>query len=140
MARCYRLVEWSAQWLLLNYANIETACIPADKVPTNIILSPSKKMPGQYQAGLIDAWTLAAALCPESCATFWQQNRGRLKNIIQARNHSILAHGFEPVSRESWLEMRDVVEHSLMPELLPHMESVGIKEMPVQLPTEWFGT
>ena len=140
MARCYRLVEWSAQWLLLNYANIETASIPADKVPTNIILSPSKKMPGQYQAGLIDAWTLAAALCPESCATFWQQNRGRLKNIIQARNHSILAHGFEPVSRESWLEMRDLVEHSLMPELLPHMESVGIKEMPVQLPTEWFGT
>lgn len=138
MARCYRLIECSAQWLLQYYAEIETARIPADKVPTHMTLPPSNKEKGHYQAGLMDAWALVAELCPQSCAEFWQKNASRLRDIIQSRNHSILAHGFAPVSHVQWHEMADWIEHELIPVMLDHMKNVGIKQLPQQLPNDWF--
>ena len=138
MARCYRLIEWSAQWLLLHYINVDTANIPADKIPSEVTLPSSKKNSENYQAGLMDAWGLVAILCPHTCAAFWQNNSGRIRNIIQARNHSILAHGFEPVTDAHWQDMADLVEYALIPELLPHMQTLGIWQIPQQFPTEWF--
>ena len=137
IARLYRLLEWSAQWQLRAFAGIETADVPEEKIPADIKLT--KNHSGRYQVGLRNAWELAADHCGEVVRQFWDTEQKVMLNHLQARNHSILAHGFEPLSEQNWRDFSGWIEAKLLPLLLGIItdKKIRIKNIPPQLPNRY---
>ncbi len=135
VARTYRLLEWSAQWILQIRADIATNNVPEDKIPPGIELTRNRQ--GQYQAGLFNAWRMAENYGGEAVAAFWHAEEQNMLDLLKSRNHSILAHGFEPISSEHWQAFARWVSKKLLPPLLTLTaeEPYRIKRLPEQLPT-----
>lgn len=133
-SRAYRLLEWSAQWLLEQQAGIRTDNIPAEKIPDSMQLVPTST--GIFKTGLRDSWQLADYHCDDSVKTFWDQNENRMVDLLTIRNASILAHGFKPIASEEWQRIARFIEVELLPLLQQHADTVGLRKMPMQLPTE----
>ncbi|WP_022947123.1 TIGR02710 family CRISPR-associated CARF protein [Methylohalobius crimeensis] len=136
VARLYRLAEWSAQWLLREQADIHTADVPKDKIPSDITLSFNHRT-GQYQAGLFNAWDLAAHHIGGGLPEWWERNRETLLNQLMARNQSILAHGFEPLDEGAWRRFSQWIEQELIENLLLKFtgdDRYRLKRLPEQLP------
>ena len=132
IARAYRLIEWTAQWLLKVYCGIETANIDEAAIPEGMTLKPNRY--GQLQAGLFDAWQLVKHKTSGAAAQFIKAEENRLLNHLKIRNGSILAHGFEPVKAGDWQIIQTWLEQQFIPMLLAETAKTGIKELPVQLP------
>ncbi len=134
VARLYRLLEWSAQWILREEQGIDTSDVPPERIPEGIELTPNRE--GKFQAGLFQAWELAARLGGDSVRSFWETHRERMLDHIQRRNHSILAHGFEPLEEGHWRPFADWLEQTLLPLLLERSarEPYRIRNLPDQLP------
>ena len=131
VARCYRLMEWSAQWLLSIRCNMNTSDILEADIPQEI--SIEKNRDGKYQAGLFAAWQLVKHKTkPQSAAAmFINAEEKNLKNHLQCRNHSILAHGFEPITQEQWHGFNNWLTANFIPMLLTETR---VKILPPQLP------
>jgi CRISPR-associated protein (TIGR02710 family) len=135
IARLYRLVEWSAQWLLQEHTGIKTADVAEEKIPQGMALHKNRK--GQYQAGLFQAWELAAYHCGDAIGEFWEAEQRHLLDRINARNLSILAHGFQPLQKQAWLDFSDWAGNKLNPLLLSITDDkvkYRIHTLPPQLP------
>ncbi|MBE0434901.1 MAG: TIGR02710 family CRISPR-associated protein [Methylomicrobium sp.] len=135
VARVYRLIEWTAQWLLKSHCGIDTSNIAKAEIPAGMELTPNRE--GVYQAGLFQAWQLVKVKTQSAAAEFIQAEEKNLLNQIKSRNQSILAHGFEPVQQPHWLQLADWLEKHFLPMLLKESRRVGIKDMPPQLPQSY---
>lgn len=133
IARMYRLIEWTAQWLLKSQCGIDTANVAEAAIPTGITLTQNRD--GQWQAGLFAAWQLVKHKTTGEAARFIQNEENNLLNHLKIRNSSILAHGFEPVKADDWQVIQPWLEQHFLPMLLAEAAHVGIKEMPPQLPS-----
>ena len=132
-ARVYRLLEWSAQWLLRSRCGIDTGDVPPDRVPPGMALAPGDK--GRIQVGLMAAWELLAHHQPDSPAgAFFRAERNALLDWLRMRNQSILAHGFQAVADSDWRKTMDWVNARLLPMLLQETAGLRIRELPPQLP------
>lgn len=135
VARVYRLVEWSAQWLLRTRCGIATNDIPPERVPPGMALTPNSK--GRIQAGLMAAWELLAHHQPDSPAgALFRAEQKALLDWLKTRNDSILAHGFRPVAETDWRKTLEWVETYLLPTLVQETAELRIKETPPQLPDQ----
>lgn len=134
VARCYRLLEWTAQWLLRRDLHLETSNIPADAVPPEMTLMPDQE--GRRQAGLVGAWGLVRYKLQCPAAAFAQTQERKMLDLIQARNQSILAHGFTPVDRSRWQAWHAWMEEEFNPMLLREAAKSGLRRVPPQLPRE----
>ncbi|MEZ5581394.1 MAG: TIGR02710 family CRISPR-associated CARF protein [Candidatus Competibacteraceae bacterium] len=132
VARVYRLLEWSAQWLLRTHCGIDTAAVPADRIPEGITLTVNRK--GQHQAGLFVAWQLVEQLTSGPASAFAKTHLEAMRGRVEVRNQSILAHGFTPIAEAEWTEFSQWIKQHLMPMLLQETASLRIREMPPQLP------
>ena len=133
VARVYRLLEWSAQWLLRSRCAIDTSDVAPDRIPSSMALAPNAK--GRIQVGLMAAWELLAHHQPNSPAGIFFQNEQKvLLNWLSMRNQSILAHGFQPITETDWRKTEKWVNTHLLPMLLQETTSLRIKEIPPQLP------
>lgn len=133
VARAYRVLEWTAQWILKTRAGLDTADLPAEK--TNGLVQPNRD--GKYQAGLFAAWQLVALHTGGADAKFFVvQSRGLLDHLLK-RNLSILAHGFRPVGREDWDVMRVWLEAHFVPALREEFSAAGQKQLFWQLPNTY---
>jgi len=135
-SRVYRLLEWCSQWLLKSQHDINTSDIPESAIPEGIYI-PLNKRKNAYMASLIQSWDLAGAICDESTAGFWNDNRDRVMDLLEMRNQSILAHGYSPIEGSQFQEIQEFVVERLMPFMLTRFQTVKIKSMPAQLPTDW---
>lgn len=138
MARIYRLLEWTAQWQLRLHAGIETADIPAEKIPADLTLAQNRE--GQYQAGLYQAWQLLGSLLDNEAARFFGEQKDRMLEQLRVRNRSILAHGFQPIGREQWRATEEWMNSAFIPLLktLARKEAridIGIDRL--QLPDDY---
>ncbi len=135
VARAYRLLEWSAQWILQTRAKIATKDVPEEKIPEGVELTRNRE--GQYQAGLYNAWALAAHYGGDAVASFWKAEEQNMLNLLKSRNHSILAHGFDPISADDWRDFSGWLTEKLLPMLLTLTaeEPYRIRNFPEQLPT-----
>lgn len=134
VARCYRLIEWSAQWLLDVNCGIKTANIDPQAIPAGVDIS--KNRDGIYQAGLYAAWQLVKYKTNGSASAWISQNEKSLLHHLQTRNLSILAHGFAPIQRSDWQALQTWLAHTFIPVLLAETQKYGIKQLPAQLPTQ----
>lgn len=132
VARIYRLLEWTAQWLLRRDCGVETGDIPEGFAPAGLELARNRD--GKLQAGLFIAWDLVGAKLKGEAARFIGEEKARLQNHIQTRNHSILAHGFAPIGRKHWEEFHAWLAARFLPMLLAESQKAGIRDLPPQLP------
>lgn len=133
VARLYRVIEWTAQWLLRTHLGIETADVPADRIPPGLDIRPGRD--GKLQAGLLNAWHLLAHHRAQSAAgRFFTDRQDELFDLLKARNGSILAHGSEPVEKEKWERMHGWVQSNLIPVLREEAEGIGQRVFFAQLP------
>jgi len=135
IARVYRLIEWTAQWLLKTQCHIETANVDQAAIPEGVTLTQNRD--GQWQAGLFAAWQLVKFKTAGEAASFIHREEKNLFNHIKIRNKSILAHGFEPVKACDWQIIQSWLDQQFIPMLLAEAASVGIKELPAQLPKQY---
>ena len=56
VARVYRLIEWTAQWVLKMRCGIQTSDVPPERIPPGVELTRGRN--GKHQAGLFTAWDL----------------------------------------------------------------------------------
>ncbi len=135
VARCYRLVEWTAQWLLKSCCNIDTSDITTEQLPENFNLLPGRN--GRLQAGLFSAWELVGKLTDSAASRFAAEKLSYLQDYIRTRNDSILAHGRTPIGKDAWKKFRDWLQKDFLAMLFEEMERVRIRKMPPQLPTQY---
>ena len=132
IARIYRLIEWTAQWLLKTQCGIDTANVDKAVIPESMTLTQNRD--GQWQAGLFSAWQLIKHKTSGHAAQFIVNEENNLLNHLKIRNFSILAHGFEPVKAGDWQIIQSWLAELFIPMLLAETAKTGIKELPVQLP------
>ncbi|SEP63660.1 TIGR02710 family CRISPR-associated CARF protein [Nitrosomonas ureae] len=137
VARIYRLIEWSAQWLLKVQAGIETGDVKPEQIPDHLTLTQNRK--GQWQAGLFNAWQLVKHYTKGPAAVFISEQENILRSHIEARNTSILAHGFTPIQNNQWQPIYAWLESQFIPMLLEETAKSGIKTLPSQLPDDYPG-
>jgi CRISPR-associated protein (TIGR02710 family) len=133
VARVYRLLEWSAQWLLRSRYGIDTGDVPPEQVPPHMSLTPNDK--GRIQIGLMAAWELLAHQQPDGPAgALFRAERDLLRDWLHMRNQSILAHGFRSVAECDWRKTMEWMNARLLPMLLQETAGLRIRELPPQLP------
>ncbi|MBW2146916.1 MAG: TIGR02710 family CRISPR-associated protein [Deltaproteobacteria bacterium] len=104
-ARIYRLFEYMAQVRLKKKYNIKTKHLEVEKLPESFIRQEClvADQHGKVSLGLQKAYRLLDhrrdALGQDFAVDYGSDN-APLKKLLDKRNSSILAHGFEPISRE----------------------------------------
>lgn len=131
VARLYRLLEWTAQWLLETRCGVSTGNLPEDWVPH---LPPNRE--GKRQAGLYEAWRLVAAKTQGPLADWHTRQRETMLNHLNARNASILAHGFAPVTTATGRGFLDWLTGDFLTALLAESATMSIRQLPPQLPRQ----
>jgi len=138
VARVYRLIEWSAQWLLRACCGIDTADIPLERIPPGMDIPPGRD--GRRQAGLYTAWLLVERLAEGPAHDFAATRLPELLGHLQIRNESILAHGFSPIRMGEWEQIRSWMDSTFFPMLLAELarnREFRIHTLPPQLPSEY---
>jgi len=136
VARAYRLLEWTAQWLLNRDAGIDTSNVPPDRIPADTKLPQNDK--GHHFAGLRNAWTLLETLGgSDDTLTFARERSKEMLSLLTIRNHSILAHGFQPITQAEWNQWQTWLVHTFLPFLQTEARQSGLKSAPEQLPSEF---
>jgi len=110
-ARLYRLLEWTAQWMLRRHCGIDTGRIDLDRIPPELRRHVTCA-DGSVTAGLGGAWSLVEAMLKDQPMRHFMRskrhafegkiNREHRNRWCQARNYSILAHGARPIDRKRW--------------------------------------
>ena len=97
LGRLYRATEYLAQIRIADRFDETTERFPTDKVPEPLITEWG--VDGDHcQLGLDRGWSLLATAGDEVGELFNDLHEEDLQTALYQRNHSILAHGFEPVA------------------------------------------
>lgn len=131
VGRAYRLIEWTAQWLLETHAQLRTADLPG-AIAEKAGIAPGRD--GRYQAGLHAAWMLVAAHVGGAPAAFIGAQQSALLDHLQRRNRSILAHGFAPIDAADWRAFQVWLETAFIPMLQGSLQQAGVRSVFPQLP------
>jgi CRISPR-associated protein (TIGR02710 family) len=102
VARLYRAVEMAAQARLWERYRLSTENVDETRVPRTARQAVEERLgaPPWENLGLDKSYTLLNAL-EDSLGQRFYEREGRLKSTLFARNHSILAHGVDPISAET---------------------------------------
>lgn len=119
VARLYSLLEKTVKTTLRCAYGLDTSDLSPERLPRDFLKQcpPVASHDGALQLPLFRAFQLLASLEHPLGIRFMEQ-RQELKALLQARNFSLLAHGFEPVSEETCARLRVLVLDFL--NLSPH--------------------
>lgn len=135
VARLYRLIEWTAQWLLRTHCGINTSDINPESIPSGMNIPVNRE--GKYQAGLYNSWQLVSEMMDGPAGHFARKELPAILGHVEVRNLSILAHGFSPIGREAWEKQSKWMNEAFLPMLLEEAVSVRIHKIPPQLPNKY---
>ena len=148
VARCYRLIEWTAQWHLRREHGIDAGEVDWSRVPDRVLARAklSEQRGRRTLSGLIQTIQLAAALTEAGpfarflTAPFpgrmGKTGEGRLKDMLELRNRSILAHGAAPLDEDDWARFKSFMEHFVSVVLSPLLKAAGLSSHAPQLPDD----
>lgn len=134
VARGYRLLEWTAQWVLRTEKGWCTGDLPPE-VGAAAGLRPGDD--GRFQAGLFGAWSLVRSHCQGPAQVFFAANEPALRDHISRRNRSILAHGHTPIDQTSWRAFCGWLDQHFTPVLRELLSAHRIREPFGQLPDRY---
>ncbi|WP_053959473.1 TIGR02710 family CRISPR-associated CARF protein [Sulfobacillus thermosulfidooxidans] len=134
VARLYRLVEATAQWQLQHSYHIDTSQVQPAQLPSGFRHDVGTE---PVKMGLFEAWRLLREIDTGPLSKWFIQEESHLRQYLNIRNDSYLAHGHQPVSEEEWKKWREWLENSFLPAFHEQGQQHGIKKIPRQLPTAW---
>lgn len=113
MARLYRAIEVLAQTRLKEDFGVETSNVTIEKIPEKLREeftvkyedSKDQKIKIPLYASFQLLYELGSSLAKE----FFKYYDKEIKPLLDIRNHSILAHGFNSVSEESFKKLFDSI-------------------------------
>lgn len=123
MARLYRALEVLVQGRLF-LKGIRASAVEADQLPVSLRQEFSQKytseIDGKIKIGLQAGYRLLKEMGDELGLAF-EKHWNNLKALLEARNQSILAHGFIPIKPERYHQMWDLMLKisGIQPEKLP---------------------
>ena len=133
VARWYRLMEWTAQWQLRAGLGVDTANFPRDLLPPDTATVPSHD--GKIKIGVWQAWQIVERHLSGPARAFIVEHGPVLRDLLDLRNHSILAHGYRPVGAADWKQVGAWTRERFLPVLRILALDAGLKHEPSQLPT-----
>jgi hypothetical protein len=150
VARLYRLTEWIAQWRLAARHGLDASAMDWARVPQNAIARAGlgEQVGKKSLSGCVQAWKLVAALEQGGMVEAFLSGRfphkdpkktgeGRLRDVLDLRNNSILAHGARPLDDADWERWQAFAEVLHSKVLLPLLRDAGeAAELPRQLPKD----
>lgn len=108
VARVYRALEMYEQLCLMTTKpGFKTSSIHIDELPESI-RSDYKTQKQPMKISLVAGYNLLAKL-NHPVGQVWEKNSKKLLNVLSIRNNSYLAHGFNPVTKSEFEEMKQVV-------------------------------
>lgn len=145
IARCYRLVEATAQWLLRTRHDLPSSGLPVRALPPKRRKEWARELREDetIDLPLEKTWRLLKDLGEKDadrivvdmfCETGRTTRFEEMRHWLRRRNHSILAHGFRPIGRDLWDEVRAWLAAAWLPWFEQQAEAAGL-DLP-QLPTE----
>lgn len=152
VARCYRLIEWVGQWRLRSQYRIEVDDIDWSRITDQEVIragiADRQSSNAKTLSGLVQTLKLAAAKEPEGAIDRFLRDpypgtysgkRGkdgerRLRDMIDLRNKSILAHGATPLGLEDWQRFAEFMGHFRSRVVVPLLRAVNAATDPPQLP------
>lgn len=104
VARLYRLVELVGQVEIFKEFKVSTSEFPLSKIPAPVREKFSEKaVEGKCKIGQNDTFAILS-VAGNKLGRTWDENKIKIKKIMQIRNNSILAHGLAPVTKEQYLK------------------------------------
>jgi CRISPR-associated protein (TIGR02710 family) len=116
VARLYRALELLAQTRLkqrqppLNCSDLDPEALPETIRPRYLGMREISEMQGQgpqIKLGLLESYLLLEAL-DDPLGRVFVDHKQKLLDVLQKRNHSILAHGLTPLGQADYDRMRDI--------------------------------
>ncbi len=100
ISRLYRATELMVQARLRELRNIQTSKVPAELIPKEWNIATGENT---FELGLQRSWDLLAHLEPNDIfSKLYKEWRSKILDNLQVRNFSLLAHGFQPLTEESY--------------------------------------
>lgn len=111
VGRLYRALELYAQIELLRLEQpVLTANVLPERLPAEVRPWLEEQWRGErITLGLVAAYELLARL-GHPVGLVWAERRSGLMAVLEVRNHSLLAHGFTPVTAQEYAEVADRIE------------------------------
>jgi CRISPR-associated protein (TIGR02710 family) len=114
VGRLYRAMELTEQILLKKSAGIDTADVAIEKLPQHLQDAYQERKNANTDGGtlklaLVNAYDLLSDL-EHPVGMRWREQRSRIQDCLQTRNHSLFAHGFSPISYGDWKKLRSTLE------------------------------
>jgi CRISPR-associated protein (TIGR02710 family) len=132
--RCWVIYSLATpQWLLAS-KDIDTSNLRAEQIPDALQIPANPD--GKRQAGLRNAWELAAHHLGGEVSAFVEAERSHMLDHLKKRNYSILAHGEQPIAQSDWVAFSGWIEATLIPLLQTHAARAGLKRLAPQLPQQ----
>lgn len=108
MARLYRAFEFLAQARLHHAHDLNTDDLRADSFPEDLRAKYANEKGEVGPLGMVRAYELLDDLDDALGQAFFERYEdGELKRLLNKRNLSILAHGFNPVEKGDYTALRD---------------------------------
>ena len=108
--------------------------LPRDLLPSDAATIPSRD--GKIKIGVWQTWQIVEQRLPGPAQAFIAEHGQALRDLLDLRNNSILAHGFRPVSAADWKQVSAWTQERFMPVLRALALDAGLKGEPSQLPGE----
>lgn len=135
VARIYRLIEWTAQWVLRRECDVDTADLPETFIPSDMDIR--RNFHDKFQAPLYLSWQLVEKKVKSPAAEYMKKHGEDLRGILAYRNNSILAHGTVPIDEAAWGKMFANLEQKFLPYFQDEIKKAGLKKSAPQLPTDY---
>ncbi len=111
VARLYSVIEKAAKIRLLLAHGIDNAAVRAEQVPEaareEVFAGIDADEDGRRKLPLYRSYALLDALGDPLGATF-RRRESDVRKVLDVRNHSLLAHGFNPVSESTYARLFEV--------------------------------
>lgn len=144
IARCYRLVEATAQWILWTELRIDTGKATRDQLGAEEFarLARGRDLPS-IKLGLENGCDIVRDRLRDHWLTSVLGRKGKSKSALsellawkERRNQSILAHGFEPLTKNDWKTVESWVTSNLERSLaaIAQQDGCHLDQLPTSIP------
>ena len=134
VARVYRLIEWTAQWLIRSELGVDAGDFPDRLLPEDVDARPDSQ--GRIKLPLWAAWQVVRSHLPGPAHDLIVSHGNELRDLLSIPNDSILAHGFDPVAQASWNRVQQWAQDRFLPVLHHYAREAGVKKPLQQLPKD----
>lgn len=112
-ARLYRVMEAMAQFRLGSRYGIKTSDVKIEKIPDSLKQDYQRKYTDEKEKRiklpLYASYLLLKELSDELGKSFFDHYDKELRSVLDLRNKSILAHGFNSTKKETFIKMYSVI-------------------------------